>query len=505
MPSAPTTPHVPHVPDAGNVPQLPIAVHECAFFVLNRHTRLPFRYGIASMTALPHLFVRLLVEVGGRRHVGIAAEGLPPKWFTKDPDTTFRQDLDDMLRCIHQAADLARAVGPCPTVFDWWQQVDAAQRQWGAQQGYPPLLSGLGTSLMERAVLDAFCRASGQPFAEAVRANTLGISLGAIHAPLAGTQPADFLPAQPLRRASVRHTVGLSDPLMEGDIPPAERLDDGLPQSLEASIRAYGLDHFKVKLSGDLPRDIARLRQLSVVLGLAGEGYAFTLDGNEQYHEVDAFRQAWETLRREPSLRPFWPHLLFVEQPLHRAVALSAETARALLAWPDRPALIIDESDGEAESLPLALAGGYAGTSYKSCKGVLRGLANAGLIAHRRATLPGAPAILSGEDLATIGPYALLQDLAVMATLGITHIERNGHHYFAGLSTLPEAMQRQVLERHGDLYRRHPDGYPTLRIEHGSVALDSVVTAPFGADVDLLTEAFTPLSEWRFESLGLVE
>src|SRR5205085_1394005 len=128
-------------------------------------------------------------------------------------------------------------------VFDLLQQVYRAQMQWAPRQGYPPLLAGFGVSLVERAVLDAFCRATRVPFAEALRRNTLRIRLGEIHAELADAQPADLLPARPLRAIIARHTIGLTDPLTDADIAPADRLDDGLPQSLEACIRAYGLTH----------------------------------------------------------------------------------------------------------------------------------------------------------------------------------------------------------------------------------------------------------------------
>ena len=70
------------------------------FFLLRTRTRFPFRYGIASMTEVPHLFVRTTVTSGGASAVGITAEGLPPKWFTKDPSTTFEQDLPEMLDAI---------------------------------------------------------------------------------------------------------------------------------------------------------------------------------------------------------------------------------------------------------------------------------------------------------------------------------------------------------------------------------------------------------------------
>jgi hypothetical protein len=87
---------------------------------------------------------------------------------------------------------------------------------------------------------------------------------------------------------------------------------------------------------------------------------------------------------------------------------------------------------------------------------------------------------LTGEDLANVGPIALLQDLAVIATLGITHVERNGHHYFRGLSAWPKSLQESILGHHSDLYNPHPDGYPTLHVENGKLNLASINAAPFG-------------------------
>jgi hypothetical protein len=54
----------------------------------------------------------------------------------------------------------------------------------------------------------------------------------------------------------------LSDALSPAEIPEGERVNDGLPQDLESSIRAYGLRYFKIKLFADAERDLARLRQL---------------------------------------------------------------------------------------------------------------------------------------------------------------------------------------------------------------------------------------------------
>jgi hypothetical protein len=257
-----------------------------------------------------------------------------------------------------------------------------------------------------------------------------------------------------------------------------------------------------VKVSGVLDRDQDRLRRIAEALAThASTDYAISLDGNEQFHTLEEFRAFWESLKRIAELRQFFGHLLFVEQPLHRDAALTPRVAD-MNSWSERPPLIIDESDGELESLPQALRLGYAGTSHKNCKGVFKGIANACLLAHLQSAVPGRTTLLSGEDLANIGPVALLQDLAAAATLGISSVERNGHHYFAGLSMFPDAVQQQMLSAHGDLYRRSHAGWPTLDIRDGTLPIRSVVDAPFGVGPIVDVQAFTPLAAWRQVQAG---
>src|SRR3989442_15955786 len=87
------------------------------FCILHTRTRFPFRYGIASMTEVPHLFVRTRVTAAGKSSYGLTAEGLPPKWFTKNPATTFEQDLPEMLEVIRHAANLAEQIAQAPVSF----------------------------------------------------------------------------------------------------------------------------------------------------------------------------------------------------------------------------------------------------------------------------------------------------------------------------------------------------------------------------------------------------
>src|SRR5687767_14595590 len=102
------------------IPEFTVGQFE--FFVHPTRTRFPFRYGIASMTDVPHLFVRASIVAGDSLTVGLASEGLPPKWFTKDPATTFAEDLPQMLEQIGHAAAVAVEAGRTPrSFFGFWQ------------------------------------------------------------------------------------------------------------------------------------------------------------------------------------------------------------------------------------------------------------------------------------------------------------------------------------------------------------------------------------------------
>jgi len=451
------------------------------------HTRMPFRFGIANVSRLLHAILRIEFEIDGRRQIGLSAENLMPKWFTKDPTTTPQHDQQQMVGVIRSAMQLAGELGPVESVHQLWQQLQAGTEQRSRMQASPnpPLLLGLGVSLVERAAIDALCRARGVAFWQALRAGMLGIELGQIYpGELSGARPADLLPARPLCRVLVRHTVGLSDPLTDSDVSPADRLDDGLPHSLRSCIDAYGLRAFKIKLWGDVQRDSSRLADIAQLLDANGTDYAYSLDGNENFHQVEPLIELWRRLSEQPRLERFLSRLMFLEQPLHREIALSEQTRGQLLAWRDRLAMIIDESGASVQDVVDALAGGYVGVSHKNCKGVIKGIAAACLIEARRRR-GQTRLILSAEDLSNTGPIALPQDLAVVAALGVGHVERNGHHYFRGLHAWPKELQQAVVAEHGELFRAVSDpdaseAFVAPAIQAGQVWLESINRAAFG-------------------------
>lgn len=471
---------------------MPLKITGGSIHQIQLKTRMPFKYGIATMTEVPMLFVRLHTELNGRPSWGIASDLLPPKWFTKVPEDPIDKEIADMLRVIRHA--LGQAIGlEAPTAFSAWQAIYNAQAAWAKAEDLPPLLAHFGTSLAERALIESICRATSRPLGQALRDGTLGFEPGAIYDNLAKRPAAELLPEQPLAKVLARHTVGLADPLSSEEIPAGEQLDDSLPQSLDQCIRAYGLRHFKIKISGNPDADLERLHRVAATITQhAPDDFAFSLDGNEQFASVEAFRGHWARLSGDATLASFFEYLLFVEQPLHRDIALDNSVGDELARWPDRPPIIIDESDATTESLPTALALGYAGTSHKNCKGIFKGTANACLLAARRES--GQTAVMSGEDLCNVGPVAVIQDLAVMAALGIESVERNGHHYMAGLSQFPEATQRQVSNAHPGLYRTSDRGWPTLVIRDGQIDLGSINGQPFGTGFELDLSSFTPVN-----------
>src|SRR5438876_3548935 len=157
------------------------------FFALHTRTRFPFRYGIASMTEVPHLFLRTRVAVAGESSFGLTAEGLPPKWFTKNPNTTFEQDLPEMLQVIRHAVTLAEEIGQNPvSFFHFWRELCRQQMAWAQSRSLAPLLASLGVSLVERAALDGLCRLAHEPLHRLIAKNRLGIHLREMDSELGG-------------------------------------------------------------------------------------------------------------------------------------------------------------------------------------------------------------------------------------------------------------------------------------------------------------------------------
>jgi len=445
--------------------------------------RMPFRFGIVTLTHAPQVFVRLVLEDGrGGEAIGIAAEMLAPKWFDKNPDLSNEDNFDQ----LRQSLDLARArylAGPQGLApFAFHAAHEQAHHAACAAEGLNGLVASFGLALVDRAVIDGFCRRVGLTVFQAVARNALGIT--AATAPdLEGFDLDGFLAAlRPAEAIEARHTVGLVDALTDAEIPADRRVGDGLPESLEAAVDAYGLRSFKLKVQGDIAADLDRLRGIAAVLDRRAEPYRSTLDGNEQYRDPDGVLELWHRIGEDPALARLRASILFIEQPIARAAALSAPLGRLA----EEADVEIDESDADIDVFLKAKALGYAGISSKSCKGFYRSLLNRARVEAWNAEGGARRYFMSAEDLTTQAGIGVQQDLALATLIGCTHVERNGHHYVDGMAGAPEAEQAAFLAAHPDLYHRQ-GGRARLRLVQGRLAIGSLAVPGLGVG---------PLPDW---------
>jgi len=305
-----------------------------------------------------------------------------------------------------------------------------------------------------------------------MRGNIGGMAPHAAVPDLAGFDFAAMLGSlRPARRIHARHTVGLVDPITAAD--QAERVGDGLPETLEEVAGTYRHTYWKLKVAGDIAADVDRLCRIAAVLDRL-HGYHASLDGNEQYADAEGAAALWRAMIAEPRLQRLCASILYIEQPVKRARAL--ETGMAALAAA-RP-VIIDESDGALGAFVQAKGLGYAGVSSKACKGIWRSLVN--LARCRAWNHEGAAYFMSGEDLTTLAGVCVQQDLALVALLGLAHVERNGHHFVDGFAGRPRAEAVRFMEAHPDLYADTSRG-PRLAIREGMLELGSLDVPGLGA------------------------
>jgi hypothetical protein len=413
---------------------------------------MPFKYGKAVVTEEPIAHLRVRAEVDGRPVTGVSAAALPPLWFDKDPSKTHADNIADLLHSLRTAAEVYRET-PAGAAFDVHRVAEQETRRRLHEQN--ELTAGFGVALVDAAAIDALCRAAGTTFHAALRGDLLGF--GALD-----------LPERPLERIYVRHTVGMADPITAKDV--VERVDDGLPETLEEVVRAYGVRYFKIKISGDTGASLERLSRIASVLR---GSYEVTLDGNEQFSSMADAAAFVRRLSATGPLRELWAKTLWIEQPVERSRALAEDVHEALEEIDRVKPVIIDESDGTDDAVDRALRLGYRGISAKNCKGVFRTLHS-----HRR-TLE-ACAALSSEDLMNIPVVPLHQDLAVAAALGIGHSERNGHHYIRAFEYFSPRERESTLREYPSLYRVLPSGLGAVRIENGWMSTAEINRAPFG-------------------------
>lgn len=471
-----------------------LTVQQIGAFERPFRLRMPFRFGSITVTHGRQAILRVRIGLeDGRSAEGYAAEVLAAKWFDKNPALTDAQNIDQLRRALEIAGELYTAVGPA-TAYNLFATTYDSLLAKASAENLDPLIAGYGPALLDRAILDALCRALGINFYQAIRNNLPDISPEEVAPDLAGFDIGSFLGGlQPGDSIQARHTVGLLDPIVASDQSENERVNDGLPETLEEVVAAYGQRWFKLKVCGDIASDLDRLARIAIVLDRIPDAYHATLDGNEQYENAEQVTELWAAMSGRRDLRRLVASVAFIEQPIKRQRALSESIAGLARHRP----VIIDESDGELDSFCQARALGYTGVSTKTCKGLYKSILNKARCVRWNGNGPD-KYFLSAEDLTTQAGISVQQDLALVNLLGISHVERNAHHFIDGFDERPDAEAHAFLTAHPDLYHVQ-GGRVRLRIDAGRLHIASIDCLGFATaalpSLDVL--APMPRSEWN--------
>lgn len=440
--------------------------------------RLPFRFGVVTLTEAPQAFVKVTIEgEDGQTEIGGSAELMVPKWFDKSPDLTNEDNFNQLRLSLNRARECYLADNDvAKPAFQYFADNYA---KLVFNDDLNPLAASFGPAVIDKAVLDALCRLNQVSFDQAIRQNLPGMDMSVLAPDLAGFDTAGFLAGlSPQEVVHARHTVGLLDPLAASDQPDGPTVNDGLPETLEQVIDIYGHHYFKVKVGGNHQEDIARLIKIAAVLDRKCEDYTVTLDGNEQYEDVGSVLTLWDAITSTDELENFAGKIILVEQPIKRSAALSTSIENLAKKIP----VIIDESDGEIGTFLQAKKLGYTGVSSKSCKGFYKSIINAARCAQWNAASGDGKYFMSAEDLTCQAGIAVQQDLALISLLGITHVERNGHHYVNGMAGASQQEQEKFLAAHSDLYGEI-NGRTCTQIKKGLFSIASLQCAGFATSV----------------------
>lgn len=420
---------------------------------------------------------------------GTAADRLSVRWLDKRPGRDRALKLRELVGLIAFAGGLVEGA-EFESPFACWREFHPRVMQEGQRRNQETLTASFASALFERGVIDAFSRLRGQPVYDMVRDDLLGIDAGAVHEELRGHRVGQSMHPLPPRYCHIRHTVGPADLLSPDDLSEADRIGDGLPETLVENIDRYGLRYFKVKISGDISADLVRLAKIWNVLPKTPET-TVTLDANEAFTRLNEFEQfVEECSARLPGL---FDHLAYVEQPLARGLTLDPATRESVRRINAKKLLLIDEADGSVDAFRRAHAIGYSGTSHKNCKGFFKSLLNGALVEKFRAA--GQEAFLSGEDLQNLPIVPLHQDFAAVAVLGLNHCERNGHHLNYGLSMLSEKDRASIAQHHAGLYEERA-GEWFLKIRGGVVDISSLQVPGFGVVDEPDFGSMEPMTAW---------
>jgi L-alanine-DL-glutamate epimerase-like enolase superfamily enzyme len=394
--------------------------------------RAPYKFGGFVVDRVTLLNVECVIRVpGGRSSKGFGSMTMGNNWSFPSRLLTYDQTLGAMKALADKVNALTgsyREYGHpidinCALEPSYLSAAKEVTRELHLSEPIPKLCTLVTASAFDAAVHDAFGKIHGrnvyQTYGPDLLPNDLTKYLGKEYA---GRWLNQFLLRRPTPQMPVYHSVGALDPLTLQEV--THPIGDGLPETLGEWIKHSGIDHIKIKLTGDdLDWDLRRVLDIDKVVTEVEQGrgiatWKYSLDFNERCPDVQHLLQFMRTLKVR-NLAAF-ERIQYVEQPTRRDLAQDRQNVmhEASKFIP----VVIDESLTGLDMLLMARDMGYTGAALKACKGQSQALlmAAAGEINHM---------FLCVQDLTCPGA-SLIQSAGIAAHVpGNAGIEANAREY----------------------------------------------------------------------------
>jgi len=394
--------------------------------------RTPIKFGgrVVTDAVLLHVAVDVVTR-DGRQGRGFGSMPVGNVWAWPSQKVPGESTLQAMIglgqRLVREAAGYPEYGHPLEITHELSQgyqpAADAVARDAGLAESIPRLAQLVAASPLEAAIHDAYGKTLGRNSYNLLGPEFVNCDLSAYLGPeFRGEYLDAYTLRQPKATMPLYHLVGALDPLTDGDL--AQRINDGLPETLPEWIAADGLTHLKIKLNGDnLAWDVDRVVAIERVAAAAQQergcaAWYYSADFNEKCRNVEYVLDFLTHVgERSPAALE---RLQYIEQPTHRD--LKANPANRMHEAAKRKPVVIDESLVDFESLLLSRELGYSGVALKACKG------------HSEALLMGAAAqkykmFLCVQDLTCPG-MSFLHSASLSARIPtVAAIEGNGRQY----------------------------------------------------------------------------
>jgi len=341
--------------------------------------RTPIKFGGRVVNHATLLNVSVTAETrDGRRGVGNGSMPMANVWAWPSTVVSGDDAFRGMLTLGQQLCEVARKYHgqghPLEITHElaphYATEAAAVQQNLGLAESIPVLAQLVAASPLEAAIHDAYGQALGQNSYNLLGEEYVNADLAHYLTPeFAGEYLDRYTLREPKPRIPLYHLVGALDPLTDSDI--AQRINDGLPETLGEWIAADGLTHLKIKLAGDdLEWDVQRVVGIERVAAEAQaargcSNWFYSLDFNEKCENVE-YVLAFLAKVQERSPQAL-ERVQYIEQPTHRD--LKAHPENKMHAAAKIKPVVIDESLVDLESLLLCREMGYSGVALKACKG----------------------------------------------------------------------------------------------------------------------------------------